>query len=98
MFGVTRRLLELGVMLCSILPLAGCGGSDVPFGLEGSAHAESGAARLPVISLDEKRTFPLERHVESADIAAGKWSFGELFSVLSRLVSEQSGEAVELRA
>jgi mono/diheme cytochrome c family protein len=39
-----------------------------------SAPAESKAA-LPTVSLTEKGAFPLDAHVESADIASGKYTF-----------------------
>src|SRR5215475_8710603 len=37
------------------------------------------AKKLPVIDLDEKPAFPLAKHLESKDIAAGSIPFPELF-------------------
>ena len=50
----------------------------------GCGRAPAGAAAdleppaLPVIALDEVAAFPLEAHVESADIAAGTWDLARL--------------------
>jgi hypothetical protein len=41
--------------------------------------AQDAAKKLPVVDLDEKPAFPLAKHLESKDIAAGTIPFPELF-------------------
>jgi hypothetical protein len=41
--------------------------------------ASEATKKLPVIDLDEKPAFPLPKHLESKDIAAGSIPFPELF-------------------
>jgi mono/diheme cytochrome c family protein len=49
-------------------------GSAIP-----PAAAESSKPALPAVSLVEKGAFPLDAHVESADLAAGKYTFDRVF-------------------
>jgi hypothetical protein len=75
MIGSLRRLLAVGALslgLLQLFVLLGCGGGAPAEAARDEAHA------LPVIELDERPAFPLEQHVESADVAAGAWDFPRL--------------------
>jgi hypothetical protein len=43
-------------------------------------HAQGSTAKLPAIALKEAPAFPLPSHVESADIAAGSYTFERMFA------------------
>jgi hypothetical protein len=66
----------------ALLPLAGNGCAPQP---EPPAAAADAAKKLPVFDLDEKPAFPLEKHVESKDIAAGAVSYEQLFVAGAKL-------------
>jgi mono/diheme cytochrome c family protein len=59
-----------GLVLCSVLMLTGC--SDAPATVSAQA-----AGKLPAIALGDRPAFPLKAHLESADIAAGKYKAAE---------------------
>ncbi len=70
----TRPLREVGALSLglALLSFPGCKGAAP------AATASDAATTLPVIALDEVPAFPLEKHIESADIAAGSWTFAKL--------------------
>jgi mono/diheme cytochrome c family protein len=57
-----------------VLAMSGCMQQPAP-----PPAAADTAKRLPVVDLDEKPAFPLPKHLESKDIAAGSIPFPELF-------------------
>lgn len=61
----------LGLTFLSSLALAGCGRAPAP------APPPPAAPKLASIELGEKGAFPLKAHLESADIAAGKYTFAK---------------------
>jgi mono/diheme cytochrome c family protein len=61
-----------GLILCSVLTLAGCSRASGP-----APPPVAPAKKLPAIALGEKPAFPLKAHLESADIAAGKYKAAE---------------------
>ena len=68
---LARRLPVLVSFFVCALPLLGCGAGGAGGAANDAApSAAQSAAALPVIALDELPAFPLEKHVESADIAA----------------------------
>jgi hypothetical protein len=79
-----RRLRGLLSTSPLLFALAGCGtgGPDSADSTGNDAGSSSAGAKataaLPVIVLDELPAFPLEQHVESADVAAGGWTFDRL--------------------
>jgi mono/diheme cytochrome c family protein len=74
----TTRLAAAGACFCCLLPLASCNVGGSGAGGDVETRSNAAAVALPVIVLDELPAFPLERHVESADIAAGAWDFPRL--------------------
>jgi len=61
------------LLVCFVLTLAGCSGASGP----APAPAAAPAKKLGAITLGEKPAFPLKAHLESADIAAGKYKAAE---------------------
>ena len=60
--------------VCLLAALAGsCSQAPAPVAMVETAK------KLPVIDLDEKPAFPLPKHLESKDIAAGSIPHAELF-------------------
>jgi hypothetical protein len=53
--------------------------------LENSSAGQSVRRNLPVIELEEKPAFPLPKHLESKDIAAGTVSHAQLFEAGAKL-------------
>src|SRR5260221_8491958 len=52
--------------------------------------AQDTAKKLPVVDLDEKPAFPLAKHLESKDLAAGTVPFAELFEDAAQLFHSPS--------
>jgi hypothetical protein len=70
-----QRSVPVGTLCAAIvLAMSGCTQQAAP----PPAAAET-AKKLPVIDLDEAPAFPLAKHLESKDIAAGSIPFPELF-------------------
>jgi hypothetical protein len=63
----------------AIVAIAGCSGTPAP------PPPAAPAKKLPIIDLDEKKAFPLEKHLESKDIAAGSMTNAKLFEAGAQL-------------
>lgn len=70
------RLSTTVISAASALILGACAGTP---------PEESGSDNLPIISLVEEPAFPLEAHLESADITSGRYDFEALFEAGSEL-------------
>ncbi|MGH9384000.1 MAG: hypothetical protein ACRD2N_06920 [Vicinamibacterales bacterium] len=79
-----RRLSGLTKLLCaaSLVALAGCATQPAT---PTPAATATPAKKLPVIDLDEKKAFPLDKHLESKDIAAGSMTNAQLFEAGAKL-------------
>ena len=71
-------------MLCSVLTLAGYSGAS------GSAQAPGAPPKKCSAIQREKPAFPLKAHLESADIAAGKYKAAEFIDFGADLFPRRS--------
>jgi hypothetical protein len=61
------------VVAAGVVAVAGCSGTPA------TPPPAAPAKKLPTIDLDEKKAFPVEKHLESKDIAAGSMTNAQLF-------------------
>jgi len=67
---MNQSIRALGALAISVLTVAACGRS--------SSAPSTAKTTLPVVSLAETGAFPLDAHVESADLASGAYTFERL--------------------
>jgi hypothetical protein len=78
---IVRLKLSVLAPCCFAVAIAasGCSAPQAP------APAAAPAKKLPTIDLDEKKAFPLEKHLESADLVAGKMTSAQIFEAGAKL-------------